>query len=161
MPYDLPFSRIIKVDNTSALELNKSLATKLILAYPEVYDLNHASSGSHFSKQEIAFLDDEFPEKHFSLYADIGEMGFSFQFWKDTVWLELGASGNPYVRFTYVRNYAVFLEQQGFIIRTPPEAKATTLDERIAWHLQEYKGWVGFVEYVRSTVTNEPPSYIE
>lgn len=111
MPYDLPFARIVELSNEAALELNKSIASKLIADYPEVYDVNYFNENEYFLQQEIVLLDEEFPERHFNLYADIGDIGFSFQFWKDAMWLELGASGDVAVRFAKVHQYAILFEQ--------------------------------------------------
>ena len=161
MPYDLPFSRVVEANNDSALILNKIVAEKLIAAFPEVHDLNHANSSGHFSKREVSDLDDDFPDDHFRLFAEIEDMSFDFSFWKDTIWLELGTYGNMNLRFAYVHNYAAFITQQGFIIDVPSDSGAITLDERIAWHLQEYKEWAGFVEHVKNTLTNEPPATVD
>jgi hypothetical protein len=158
MPYNLPFERITKLSNESAFEQNKSVAVKLIAAFPEVHDLNQASSNAHFMQRELD-VEDDFPEKHFSLYADIGDMGFSFDFWKDVLWLELGTAGDVDARFVQVRRYAAFIMQLGlFKINLSPDAEAMTIDEGIAWHLREYKQWAGLVDHVVKLVAPKPPT---
>jgi hypothetical protein len=77
MPYDLPFGRINELSNELAFEQNKRIAAELIAAFPEIHDLNRAGSSAHFMQQEPDF-EDEFPDKHFSLYADVEDMSFSF-----------------------------------------------------------------------------------
>ncbi|TYZ11982.1 hypothetical protein FY528_06440 [Hymenobacter lutimineralis] len=160
MPYDLPFSRVVEVDNESSLKLNKIIAAKLIAAFPEVYDMNLAGSSRYFLNLEVADLDEDFPDMHFRLWAEIEDISFDFAFWKDTIWIELGSYGNTYLRFIYLQKYAAFLTQQGFIIDVDSDSKAVTLDERIAWHLKEYKEWAGYVDHVRETLNNDPSSTI-
>ena len=157
MPYDLPFERVAEVGNESALELNKSTAAKLIAAFPEIHDLNHSSSRSYFAQREMDDLDDEIPELHFSLHAEIEGMNFSFRFWRNALWLEIGAWGDIHTRFAHVRRYAAFIIKQGFKINLEPNGKELTLDEGIAWHLQEYKKWVGLVERVFEHISTSPP----
>lgn len=157
MPYDLPFERVAEVDNESALKLNKSTAAKLIAAFPEIHDLNHSSSRSYFKQRKMDDLDDELPELHFSLYAEIEGMNFSFGFWRNILWLEIGAWGDIHIRFAHVRRYAAFILQQGFKINPELAGEALTLDEGITWHLQEYKEWVGFVERVFEHISTPPP----
>jgi hypothetical protein len=144
MPYNFPFERIAELSNESAFEQNKSVAAELIAAFPEIHDLNDANSSAHFMHRELD-LEDEFPDKHFSLYADIGNMGFSFQFWKDVLWLELGAAGDSDTRFAQVRRYAAFIMQQGFKLNPSLAGEIVTLDE-----------WVGFVEQVVELVNTRP-----
>jgi hypothetical protein len=156
MPYDLPFERIAGLTNEAAFEQNKSVAAELIAAFPEIHDLNQADSSAYFMHRELD-LEDEFPEKHFSLYAEIEDMWFSFQFWKDVLWLELGARGDINIRFAQVRRYAAIIMQQGFKIY-PPHDGNTSVDEGIAWHLQEYIEWVGFVEHITKTIAAKNPS---
>jgi hypothetical protein len=138
MPYDLPFERISTTDNISALGFNKLLATALTNAFPEIYNLNAVDSGACFTQFEID-PEDEFPERYFRLWANIGEMHIGFQFWKDTLWLELGTARNTDIRFGYVRKYAAFLLNQGFKISISPTGEAVSFAEGIEWHLQEYR----------------------
>ena len=138
MPYDLPFERIIKTDNESALKSNKLLANALITSFPEIHDLNAADSGAHFAQFEID-LEDELSERHFKLWAELEEMHFGFGFWKDTLWLELGAAGNPNDRFAHARKYAEFIVQHGFAIGDVSSAEAQALDKGIEEHFGEYK----------------------
>ncbi|RSK36003.1 hypothetical protein [Hymenobacter metallilatus] len=156
MAYDLSFDRVIKVSTEAALALNKAVAAKLIQKYPEVYDSNSVSSGGHFLEREIECLDKEFPEKHFRLHADSENVWFSFEFWKDTVWLELGGNRDTSSKLAQIRNYADFFEQQGCIVYVPPAGSATTFDARIAWHMKGYKEWIGCVEQVKNTLANKP-----
>jgi hypothetical protein len=157
MPYDLPFERTVELSNESAFEQNKFVAEELIAAFPEIHDLNHADSSAHFMHRALD-LEDEFPEKHFSLYAEIEDMWFSFQFWKDVLWLELGAGGDINTRFAQVRRYAAFIMHQGFKFNSSPVGETVTLDEGLAWHLREYKEWVGFVEHVVKLVNTKSPT---
>ncbi len=157
MPYDLPFERIIKTDNESALASNKLLATTLITAFPEIYDLNAVDSGAHFTQFEID-LEDELPERYFRLWADLGEMHFGFQFWKDTLWLELGTAGNPNTRFVQVHKYAAFIVQHGFTISGISSPETLNLKKTIEEHLQKYKEWAGFVEHVVQAIATESSS---
>ena len=157
MPYDLPFERIADLSNEAAFEQNKSVAAELIAAFPEIHDLNQADSSAYFMNRELD-LEDEFPEKHFSLYAEIEDMWFSFQFWKDVLWLELGAGGDINTRFVKVRKYAAFIMQQDFKINPSHDSETVTLDAGMEWHLREYKEWVGFVEHVAKLVTTKPPT---
>ncbi|RZJ62292.1 MAG: hypothetical protein EOO58_00750 [Hymenobacter sp.] len=155
MPYDLPFERIIKVDNESALDLNKALASELIVAFPEIHDLNTVDSGAHFTQFEID-SEDEFSELHFRLWAELDEMNFGFSFWKDTIWLELGAAGNPTIRFTQVHKYAEFIVRHGFAISGVSSSEKPNLNKGIEEHLKEYKDWVGFVDYVVKALNDKP-----
>jgi hypothetical protein len=152
MPYNISFERIIKTDNSLALELNKRLAGALIATFSEIHDLNTITSGAHFTQFEID-SEDEFSERHFSLWGDLEEMLFGFEFWKDTLWIDLGPSGNPNIRFAHVRQYAEFIVQHGFTISGVSSPAILTLDAAIEEHLGAYKEWVGFVDYVIQTVS--------
>ncbi|RYE91344.1 MAG: hypothetical protein EOO37_00565 [Cytophagaceae bacterium] len=157
MPYDLSFKRIIQTDNQSALESNKLLANVLIAAFPEINDLNATNSSAHFSQFEID-PEDEFLERHFRLWAKLNEMNFGFEFWRDTLWIELGAAGNPNVRFEHVRRYSELIVQHGFALSNVSDSEIIALEKGIEEHLQEYKEWTGFVRHVVYTIHSEPPA---
>ncbi|MGI4762733.1 MAG: hypothetical protein ACRYF0_18630 [Janthinobacterium lividum] len=147
MPYELLFERVATADNVPALELNKALADTLISIFPDIEDLNPPNSSTHFRMRELD-MEDEFPEKHFTLYAEIAGMNFGFDFWQNAFWLELGAADSATSRFAHVRQYAVIILQQGFRFGDNAGGASASLEEGLAWHLREYQEWTGFVKHV-------------
>lgn len=157
MPYDLSFERISKTEDEAALMLSKQLATALLTQFSEIHELNTAGSEAHFMQFEVD-PEDEFPERYFTLWADLDGMHFGFQFWKDTLWLELGAAGNPAVRFAHVFRYARFITQYGFAISGISVAEPLTVEAGVREHLLAYKEWVGFVEQVAQLTSSNSPA---
>ncbi len=90
MPYDFVFNRTNKLENIVALEENRKLAKVLTDSFQEIYDSNHIESEYHFSNIKIDNKK-EFPENHFQLFADIGDVCFIFSFWKDSLFIEFGS----------------------------------------------------------------------
>ncbi len=160
MTYDLAFKRVIQTDNKSALESNKVLTEALITAFPEIHDLNAVDSTAYFAQFEIDPAD-AFIERHFRIHANLNEMHFGFEFWMNTLWLEIGAARNPNTRFAHVRRYARLIVQNGFAVSIISGPKTLPLEEGIEEHFREHKEWTGFVSQVVQTISNATSSTTE
>lgn len=147
MPYDFTFKRVTIIDNKTALELNKSIASKLIASFPEVADPNPIDSNFFYTKTEID-INKEFPDSHFYLEGDIDNFFYFFQFWKDRLYIELGAGGDIVKRFKHIWKYSEIILKQGFQIEDPLGDDLLSPEVGFERHLQEYKTWVGFVDQV-------------
>lgn len=148
MPYDFRFCRVAIWDNETALKTNIGLAIELTNSNEEIIDLNPPGSDFHFTKAVID-ASSEFPELHFHLEADIDGFFYHFSFWKDCVYVELGAGGDVVKRFEHLRKYAEVILRHGFQIEEPYGSKLLTQDIGFEKHIEEYNKWAGFVNYVR------------
>lgn len=154
MPYDFTFKRITDLDNLTALSRNISLAITLTETFEEVIDLNQPDSNFHFTKTVIDSKK-EYPEQHFNLEAEINGFFYHFSFWKDCIFVELGAGGDVEKRFSYLQKYAEVILKHGFQIEAPVENNLLSADIAFELHKEEYKQWAAFVEKVRQ-IHNSP-----
>ncbi|WP_341843135.1 hypothetical protein [Chitinophaga caseinilytica] len=148
MPYDFTFKRTIELDNQTALVRNISLAKALTESFSEITDLNLPNPDFHFSKTVID-SEKEFPEQHFYLEADIDGCYYIFSFWKDNLYVELGAGGNMDRRFNHLRDCSEIILDHDFQIQSPTEGKLLTTDIGFEQHIEAYKEWVSFIDKVR------------
>ncbi|GEM_PF-3558106 len=148
MPYDFTFRRVTFVDNQMSLEKNISLGLDLMNSFAEINDLNLPDSSSYFIK---TVLDEskEFPELHFYLIAEIDGFFYHFSFWKDYLYVELGAGGDIVKRFEYLLQYAELILKHDFLIEDPVDKTNTSSEVAIERNIVEYKKWSGFVDKVR------------
>ncbi|MFD2921633.1 hypothetical protein ACFS6H_18080 [Terrimonas rubra] len=149
MPYDFTFRRVTFVDNQIALEKNISLGLDLIHSFPEIKDFNLPDSGSYFTKT-VLDASKEFPELHFYLVADIDGFFYHFSFWKDYLYVELGAGGDIVKRFEYLLQYAEVILKHNFLIEDPLGETNLSSDVALERHITAYKKWISFVDTVRN-----------
>jgi hypothetical protein len=148
MPYDFTFKRVTILDNQTALTRNISLAIELTNSFPEVNDANSPDSDFYFTKAAID-TNKEFPELHFYLEADIDGFFYHFSFWKDNLYVELGAGGDTGKRFGHLRDYSKIILRHDFEIEEPWGDKLLSQDIGFERHIQEYNKWAGFVDRVK------------
>ncbi|MBX3241570.1 MAG: hypothetical protein KIT80_11340 [Chitinophagaceae bacterium] len=154
MPYDFTYRRVIILDNQTALERNISLATELTNSFTEISDENSPDSNYYFTKT-LLDTNKEFPELHFYLKADIEGFIYYFSFRKDYLNVELGAGGDVVERFRHLQDYSKIILSHNFQIEDPLDGKLVLQDIGFKRHIEEYKKWVDYVDYVRRL--NESP----
>ncbi len=153
MPYDFSFRRIVILNNQQALENNIALAMELIKSFPEINDENSPDSNYYFTKTVIDHTK-EYPEQHFYIKSETGSFFYYFSFWKDNLYVELGAGDNVIERFKHLKDYSKVILNHGFQIEDPLGNELLSEDVGFEKHIEEYKKWAGFVEYVRD-ITKE------
>lgn len=148
MPYDFTFKRASILDNQIALARNITLAIELTNSFPEVNDANSIDSEFYFAKATID-QNKEFPELHFYLEADIDGFFYNFSFWKDYLYIELGAEGDTDKRFEHLRKYSKIILRHDFEIEEPLGNNTLSQEVGFERHLEEYNKWASFVDKVR------------
>jgi len=152
MPYDFVLRRKDILENATALNINKNIADELIKVEPRLHDLNDLNSRYHYKNKQIENLNKEYPEMHFQLFAEINDLYFLFNFWKDEICLELGRVENVEGLFTQIKFFSVEIIGKGFLIEDPIDDKVWDLENGIEFNKREYLKWCGLVDKVENSI---------